>query len=217
MAVHSTQNKSQQHSYTKRINDYNNSMKLKLVQKKGNYLSFLILLVGILFISGCIEQQTTVQPQEKNSFTTPKTPSPTVQPSPQVTAEMFDVKISSFTCNWTVKTNEYGTKSDCVRIISTGTARGPVGARVELPLLSWSDDKFDCGNWTHKTGALIAVGHTCVRKEGQPETTTWTVDTEGNDCPLKNYFNNNRSHSVKIYKNDELYPEKEDKKNTLCQ
>ncbi|MDO8740155.1 MAG: hypothetical protein Q7J54_01120 [Candidatus Woesearchaeota archaeon] len=32
-------------------------MKLKLVQKKVNYLSFLVLLAGILFISGCIGQQ----------------------------------------------------------------------------------------------------------------------------------------------------------------
>jgi hypothetical protein len=128
-----------------------------------------------------------------------------------------DVKISSLTCDWTAKFGDYGVKSDCVRIIAKGTAQGPVGARVELPLLGWSDDKFDCGAWTHKTGALIAVGHTCVRKEGQPETTNWTVDTEGDDCPLKNDFNNNRSYSVKIYKNDNLDPEKEDRKNTLCQ
>ena len=31
-------------------------MKLKLIQKKMNYLSFMILLVGILFISGCVSQ-----------------------------------------------------------------------------------------------------------------------------------------------------------------
>lgn len=145
-------------------------MKLKLVQKKGNYLSFLILLVGILFISGCIEQQTTVQPQEKNSFTTVKSPSPTVQPSPQVTAEMFDVKINKLTCSWSVKTGEYGTKSDCVRIISTGTARGPVGARVELPLLSWSDDKFDCGNCTLKkrTKKILCVSSVVEKFSSKP-------------------------------------------------
>ncbi len=192
-------------------------MKLKLVQKNVNYLSFLILLVGILFISGCTGQQTTVPLSEENIFTTPDTPSSIVQPSPQETPEMFDVKITNLTCFWNVKTGEYGTKNDCIRIISAGTAQGPVGARVELPILAWSDDKFDCGVWTHKTGALIAVGHTCVRQEGQHETTTWTVDTEGNDCPLKNYFNNNRSHSVKIYKDDELNPQKEDRKNILCQ
>ena|GEM_PF-2979865 len=128
-----------------------------------------------------------------------------------------DVKISSLTCDWTVKTDKYGNKNDCVRIISKGIAQGPIGARVELPILSWSDDIFDCSVWTHKTGALIAVGHTCVREEGQPEKTNWTVDTGGEECPLKNYFNSERSHSVKIYNNDELNPQKEDIKNTLCQ
>lgn len=44
-------------------------MVLKLVQKTINYLSFLILLVGILFISGCIEQQPIVPPSEKIIFT----------------------------------------------------------------------------------------------------------------------------------------------------
>lgn len=192
-------------------------MKLKLVQNKGNYLPFLMILAGILFMSGCIGQQTTVPSSENNAFTTQKTPSPIVQPSPLEKPEMFDVKINTLNCSWNVKTNEYGTKSDCIRIISKGTAQGSVGARVELPLLSWSDDKFDCGNWTHKTGALIAVGHTCVRREGQPETTIWTVDTEGDNCPLKNYFNNNRNYSVKIYENDDLAPKKEDKKSTVCQ
>jgi hypothetical protein len=131
--------------------------------------------------------------------------------------ETFDVKITSLTCDWTVKTGDYGVKSDCVRITSKGTAQGAVGARLELPILVWSDDKFDCGNWTLRTGALIAVGSTCVRKEGQPETTTWTVDTGGDDCPLKDYFNNDRSYSVKIYLNNDIYPQKEDAKNTQCQ
>ncbi len=140
--------------------------------------------------------------------------SPPVSPPP---LQAFGVKIGSLTCQWSVKVNEYGTKSDCVRIVSKGTAQGPVGVRVELPILSWSDDKFDCGNWTLKTGALIAVGSTCVRQEGQPETTTWTVDTEGNECLFKNYFNNNRTYDVKIYKDEGLYPEKEDVRNTLCQ
>ena len=279
-------------------------MKLKFIQKKENYLSFLILLVGILFVSGCTEQQQQTAPfTEKIIFTLPaklpdategvsysysfcepdsarslstcggNTGTPTnptggnpqygfselsgimpsgitletnglfrgvpalrgnysfgvcitdlkevvckntsiaVKPAP----EIFDVKINSFSCAWTVKTGDYNIKSDCVRIISKGTAQGPIGARVELPILSWSDDKFDCGAWTLKTGALIAVGSTCVRKEGQPETTNFTVDTEGNECPVKNYFNNDRTYSVKIYKNNDIYPEKEDSKTTPCQ
>lgn len=134
--------------------------------------------------------------------------------TPKVTA---DVSVSSLACNWTVKTGDYGAKSDCVRIISQGTAQGPVGARVELPILSWSDDKFDCGAWTLQSGALVAVGSTCVRKEGQPETTSWTVDTEGNECPLKDYFNNNRSYSAKIYLNGDLTPQKTGSKTAVCQ
>ena len=128
-----------------------------------------------------------------------------------------DVKISSLNCSWNVKIGNYGAKSECVRAIAKGTAKGQVGARLELPILIWSDDKFDCGDWTLSKGALIAVGSTCRRKEGQPETTTWTVDTEGNECPTKNYFNNNRSYSAKIYLNNDLYPQKEDRKNTQCQ
>ncbi len=137
--------------------------------------------------------------------------------SPPPKPEIFDVKINEMSCKWTVKTGDYNVKSDCVRIISRGTAQGPVGARLELPLLAWSTDNFDCGNWTHKTGALIAVGSTCVRKEGQPETTNWMVNTGGDDCPTKNYFNSDRSHSVKIYKDNDLDPQKEDKRNTVCQ
>ena len=134
---------------------------------------------------------------------------------PEKIPEIFDVKINSLACDWTVKTGDYNVKSDCVSIVSKGIAQGPVGARLELPILSWSTDKFDCGSWTLKPGALIAVGSTCIRKEGQPETTTWSVDAEG--CPLKNYFDNERSHSAKIYKDDELEPKKEDRKNIVCQ
>jgi hypothetical protein len=136
---------------------------------------------------------------------------------PNEMPQIFDIKISSLTCKWTVKTGDYGVKSDCVRIISRGTAQGPVGARVELPLLSWSTDAFDCGAWTHKTGALVAVGHTCVRNEGQPEKTSWTVDTEGDECPTKNYYSSERSHSVKIYSDGDLEPQKEDSKSVVCQ
>lgn len=169
--------------------------------------------MSILFISGCVNQQSNVSETETGTTEeTPKTPSPVVPTITPEPPEIFDVKINSLTCIWTVSKN-----SQCVQIISTGTAPGPIGARVELPILSWSDDKFDCGAWTKKSGALIAVGSTCVRKETQPETTTWTVDTGGDDCPLKNYFNNNRSYSVKIYNNDDLDPKKQDSKNTLCQ
>ena len=129
---------------------------------------------------------------------------------------IFNAKIDSLTCKWFVKTGDYDVKSNCIQIISKGTAQGPIGARLELPILAWSDDKFDCGVWTHKTGALVAVGHTCFRTEGQPEQTNWTVDTGTDKCPLKNYFNSDRSHSIKIYEKDSLYAEKEDSKNVQC-
>src|SRR3989344_8956409 len=204
-------------------------MKSKFVQKKIKHLSFLVILFGILFISGCISQNAGKEAAsaEVPETTTDKTTLDINQNLPQepleapatidqnaqpIPPETFNVNISDLNCQWTVKTDQYGNKSDCVRIISKGMAQGPVKTRVELPILSWSEDKFDCGAWTHKTGALAAVGHTCVREEGQPETTTWIVDTEGNECPIKNYFNNNRTHSVKIYNNIELKAEKEDSK-----
>jgi hypothetical protein len=99
----------------------------------------------------------------------------------------------------------------------TPTSLNFLGARLELPILAWSTDKFTCGAWTLRTGARIAVGSTCVQKEGQPELTSWTVDTEGNECPLKDYFSTEISHTVKIYKDDDLTPQKEDSKRAVCQ
>jgi len=136
---------------------------------------------------------------------------------PVVEVVNYDVKISSSTCDWTIISDQYGNKSDCLRAIVKGTAEGPVGTRIELPILVWSTDKWDCGDWTLTTGALITVGSTCTRKEGQPKTTTWTVDTEGDECPTKNYFNSNRSYSSKIYKKGSIYSEKEDKVSYICQ
>jgi hypothetical protein len=184
-------------------------------------ISVAAIIVAVL-ISGCVQQPgvepvtpgtPTVSPPTTIPGTTPSPP--TIPPTtPQAT---FDVKITSFTCTWTVKTGDYGVKSDCVRIIAQGTARGPVGARLELPILAWSDDTFNCGQWTLKKGALIAVGSTCVRKDGQPESTTWIADTGGDNCPLKDYFNNERSHTVKIYKDNDLTAQKEDSKRAVCQ
>ena len=182
-------------------------------------------LVLAVLASGCVQQPggepvtpgitTTVSPPTTIPGTTPSPPTvpPTTSPEPAT----FDVKISSLSCTWTVKTGDYGVKSDCVRIIAQGTARGPVGARLELPILAWSDDTFTCGNWTLKKGALIAVGSTCVRGAGQPEITSWTVDTGSDNCPLKNYFNNQRSYTVKIYKDDDLTPPKTDSRGAVCQ
>lgn len=128
-----------------------------------------------------------------------------------------DVKISSFSCSLNTVTNKYGTKIEYVRAIVKGTAQGPVGARVELPILIWSDDKWDCGNWTLNAGALIAVGSTCVRKQGQSETTTWTVDTGGEEQGswLKG---KSRFYSVKIYNtHNDLNPQAADNRTTPCQ
>jgi hypothetical protein len=188
-------------------------------------ISVAAIIVAVL-ISGCVQQPgvepvvpgTTpaVSPPTTIPGTTPAITPPTVPPTPPEPAT-FDVKISSLSCAWTVKTGDYGVKSDCVRIIAQGTARGPVGARLELPILAWSTDKFNCGGWTFKTGALIAVGSTCVRKEGQPESTSWTADTGSDNCPLKNYFNNQRSYTVNIYKDDDLTPQKTDSRGAVCQ
>jgi hypothetical protein len=148
--------------------------------------------------------------------TTTATPKPETTTF-QTTPEMFDVKIASATCQWSVKTGASGNPIDCLRAVVSGTATGPVGARLELPLLVWSDDKVDCGSWTHYAGALIAVGNTCRRMAGQPETTTWTVDTGGEDCPLKYGFKNSRTYNVKIYANNDINAKKQDVKNYLCQ
>lgn len=133
-----------------------------------------------------------------------------------MTNVIADVKISSFTCSLNTVPTSYGSSPVYVRAVVKGTAQGQVGARLELPILIWSDDKFDCGNWTLSKGALIAVGSTCARKAGQPETTTWTVDTGGEEQGgwLKG---TSRFYSTKIYMNNNIYPEKADNRTTLCQ
>jgi len=151
---------------------------------------------------------------------TKATPSTTTKPkttTSQVTPAIFDVKIASTTCKWSVKTGGSGYPIDCLRAVVSGTATGPVGARLELPILVWSDDKVDCGAWTHYPGALVTVGNTCRRKAGQPETTIWTVDTGGDDCPLKYGFKNSYTYIVKIYDNNDIHEKSKDTKNYLCQ
>ena len=137
--------------------------------------------------------------------------------APVVPTVTSDIKIGSFICAWTVGKDAGGYEADSIRITSTGTARGPVGARVELPILSWSDDTFDCGAWTYHSGALIAVGGTCTRKEGQPETTDWTVDTGSPKIIPKYGWNNNRTYTAKVYLDDDLTPQNTDSKTTVCQ
>ena len=103
-----------------------------------------------------------------------------------------------------------------MRRISTGTGEGPVGARLELPILAWSDDKFTCGNWTLSSGALIAVGSTCTREAGQPESTTWKVDTGSDYCPLKDYFSTSITHTPKIYNDGDITPQAQDNETAAC-
>ena len=193
------------------------------------FAMIVVTVVVAVLLSGCTGQPPEMKPPVP--VTTPAvTETPTTTgtpemvtlpppPSPPPTtpaAATFDVKINSLTCTWSVKTGDYGAKSDCVRIISSGTAQGPVGARLELPILAWSDDKFTCSNWTLKSGALIAVGSTCRRSAGQPESTIWTVDTGGDNCPLKDYFSKSITHTVKIYNDDDLTPQKVDNETAAC-
>jgi hypothetical protein len=196
-------------------------MKLRFTKKMVACCSLLILLAGLLFASGCSQNAAqggvpTPAIPPTTRVTTASTTLPPPPTPPTTAAAVFDVKINSLSCVWTVKTGDYNVKSNCVRIISNGTARGPVGARLELPILSWSDDKFTCGSWTLKKGALIAVGSTCVREAGQPESTSWKVDTEGNECPLKEYFATQITHTVKIYNDDDLTPQAQDSETAGC-
>lgn len=175
-------------------------------------------IVDDLLISRVAEPPSIVLPANiTENVTTNITTNITANVTTNVTTNMkADVKISSFTCSLNTVPTSYGSSPVYVRAIVKGTAQGPVGARLELPLLIWSDDKFDCGNWTLNKGALIAVGSTCSRKAGQPETTSWTVDTGGEEQGgwLKG---TGRSYSAKIYMNNNLYPEKVDNRTTLCQ
>jgi len=193
---------------------------MKLIRLSCISVSLLLLLIAF---SGCVNTPSDIQipPVQNGSVNDSVIPAePSVNVSPEnVTPEIppvFDAKIQSLSCTWTQKTNEYGAKMDCVQIVSKGTAQGPIGARIELPILSWSTDSFDCGTWTKKKGALIAVGSTCVRQEGQPETMNWMADTGVEHCPLKDYFNKDISHTVKIYMNQDIEFKQQDSKKTVC-
>lgn len=135
---------------------------------------------------------------------------------PDETLGVFDVKISSYTCVLTDVTKggeSYKYVLTYVRAIMSGTAQGPVGARAYLTDLIWVTDKFDCGAWTYESYGI------CVRKEGQPETTAWSVDTEGDEQGgwLKG---TTLSDTVGIYKMGDNYylddPQKEDTKSVVC-
>ena len=192
------------------------------------FAMIVVTVVVAVLLSGCTGQPPEMKPPVPvttpavtETPTTTGTPEmvtlpPPPSPPPTTPAATFDVKINSLTCTWSVKTGDYGAKSDCVRIISSGTAQGPVGARLELPILAWSDDKFTCSNWTLKSGALIAVGSTCRRSAGQPESTIWTVDTGGDNCPLKDYFSKSITHTVKIYNDDDLTPQAQSNRTAGC-
>ncbi|MBU0761775.1 MAG: hypothetical protein KKD39_02015 [Candidatus Altiarchaeota archaeon] len=157
-----------------------------------------------------------VETTSTTSSTTSSTIKSTTTSTLKEPLKVFDVRITSFTCTLNAVADKYGNKLDSVRATVKGTAQGPVGARVELPSIIWSDDNFDCGVWTLKSGALTTVGDTCVRGVGQPETTNWVVDTGGEEQGgwLRG---KSRSFNAKIYMGSNLKPEKEDIKSTFCQ
>lgn len=138
--------------------------------------------------------------------------------APVAVVDTYDFKISSSSCVLTnVPTLPGFDQQAYVRAIVSGTAQGPVGTRIELPILIWSTDIWDCGDWTLTRGAWIAVGSTCTRKEGQPEKTTWTIDTGGEEFGA--YFRGaSRFYSAKIYKKDSILDyEKEATTSYTCQ
>lgn len=135
---------------------------------------------------------------------TPETPPTT---TPIIVTDTYDIAISSSTCALESRIASYGTSVVYVHAKVNGTVQGPVGTRVELPILIWSDDNWYCGDWTLTKGALIAVGSTCTRQEGQPEVTTWVVDTGGEDQGSF-LIGKSRSYSAKVYKKGAISPEK---------
>ena len=136
--------------------------------------------------------------------------------TPADVSENYDLQISSSTCKYTTVADNYGNVIKHIRAIVQGTVQGPVGARVELPDLIWSDDKWYCGDWTYSPGALIAVGGTCTRQAGQPAMTEWTVDTGGEeqgDWLMGKLL----SYTAKIYAPGAIIPEKQSTGATNCQ
>lgn len=137
-----------------------------------------------------------------------------------VAAETFDVKINSLNCFFTFSPNEYGTAVRHNRVIVRGTAQGPVGARLELPILGWPTDVWDCGGWALTTGGYVTVGDTCIRREGQPETTNWSVDTGGEETGGYE-IGDAESYTAELFSKDpfadNLLPRKVAQTSTVCQ
>lgn len=144
---------------------------------------------------------------------TPQVPPTT---TPIIVTDTYDVSISSSTCILESRPTSYGTSLVYVRARVNGIAEGPLGTRVELPFIIWPDDNWYCGDWTLTTGALVAVGSTCTRQEGQPEETTFIVDTGGEE---QGSFlaGKTRSYSAKIYKKGALFSEKVATSSMICQ
>lgn len=120
-----------------------------------------------------------------------------------------DVKIDTFTCSDNQR-NRWGALE--IRGIAAGTAQGPVGTRLELPDLLWSNNKDTCADWTFRAAYTVnGENHrpSCYRKAGQPETTTWRQTTTfeiADSGPYGPDYYKNRTYSASVYMDDELTP-----------
>ncbi|MBN3037117.1 MAG: putative Ig domain-containing protein [Candidatus Diapherotrites archaeon] len=86
------------------------------------------------------------------------------------------IAITSLKCNVLSRDGEKGTPLygwGVVQYVVTGTASGPVDSSFDLPYW-WPEDFDNCGSWVAQGGG----GTLCVREDGFPETTSWSVETQ---------------------------------------
>jgi len=122
-------------------------------------------------------------------------------------AQDIVLTIDGHGCFWETTTDSYGEQTECLAISARGTAKGQVGARIQLLPLAWDDDVYHCSNWTW------SEGNYCYRAEGQEETTIWSIANRSEECPVRELWNNNMKYTVRLYSDKAI---KEVSSSTTC-
>jgi len=101
------------------------------------------------------------------------------------------VSIISSACNIvTIIPEPHGFPSTrgLIHMAAAGTASGPIGYEVDLILVSGAETnqdstiKLDCGAWAK---GMIGEESTCVREEGDPDSTTWSIEANSLETGLE--------------------------------
>lgn len=117
-----------------------------------------ILILAILLLSGCTMQTGAAENAEET---------------------VLSVHITNYTCD-VISRREINPEMGIVRVQASGDAAAIGTTDILLSMPSWAEE-FDCGVW-HKEPDTYAK--TCIRMEGDPETTTWSASSGDIDITI---------------------------------